>query len=273
MNAVDIDGADGVFVPTGPDDRWVYAREWSPGAEPVEDWSITAMHRADPDRVGRAGPVPGDPVGAAVRHGRPGRAVLPVRPGAARRRCGAPHHPGRRHRHEHRDPGGPQPGWKLAWVLRGWAGPSLLDSYEAERRPVGTQAVARSLRGERGPMVRAGRRAHGHRQCAALGHRRPVPGRAGRHRGPMVGARAPHGWIEHRGRRMSTVDLFADKMTLLTDPGGARWRRCLSELVTGDRLRSPSITVGPAGGAELQGPGRRGRGCRAPAVGTDVRTR
>ncbi len=27
-------------------------------------------------------------------------------------------------------------GWKLAWVLRGWAGEELLDSYEAERRPV-----------------------------------------------------------------------------------------------------------------------------------------
>ena len=27
-------------------------------------------------------------------------------------------------------------GWKLAWVLRGWAGERLLDSYERERRPV-----------------------------------------------------------------------------------------------------------------------------------------
>jgi len=25
-------------------------------------------------------------------------------------------------------------GWKLAWVLTGWAEPSLLDSYESERR-------------------------------------------------------------------------------------------------------------------------------------------
>ena len=27
-------------------------------------------------------------------------------------------------------------GWKLAWVLRGWAEPALLDTYEPERRPV-----------------------------------------------------------------------------------------------------------------------------------------
>ena len=35
-------------------------------------------------------------------------------------------------------------GWKLAWVLRGWAGPELLDTYEAERRPVAEHNVARS---------------------------------------------------------------------------------------------------------------------------------
>ena len=36
-------------------------------------------------------------------------------------------------------------GWKLAWVLRGWAGPALLDSYEAERRPV-AEHTARAVR-------------------------------------------------------------------------------------------------------------------------------
>jgi FAD binding domain len=35
-------------------------------------------------------------------------------------------------------------GWKLAWVLHGWAGPGLLDSYEAEWRPVGARRAARS---------------------------------------------------------------------------------------------------------------------------------
>ena len=35
-------------------------------------------------------------------------------------------------------------GWKLGWVLRGWAGPELLDSYEAERRPVAEYAAVRS---------------------------------------------------------------------------------------------------------------------------------
>ncbi|MGE3289054.1 MAG: FAD-dependent monooxygenase, partial [Pseudonocardia sp.] len=37
-------------------------------------------------------------------------------------------------------------GWKLAWVIRGLAGPALLDSHEAERGPVGRWNAARSLR-------------------------------------------------------------------------------------------------------------------------------
>ena len=35
-------------------------------------------------------------------------------------------------------------GWKLAWVLRGWAEDTLLDTYEAERRPAVEHNVARS---------------------------------------------------------------------------------------------------------------------------------
>lgn len=35
-------------------------------------------------------------------------------------------------------------GWRLGWVLRGWAAPALLDSYEAERRPVAEYTAARS---------------------------------------------------------------------------------------------------------------------------------
>ncbi len=32
-------------------------------------------------------------------------------------------------------------GWKLEAMLRGWAGKRLLDSYDAERRPIGERAV------------------------------------------------------------------------------------------------------------------------------------
>ncbi len=36
-------------------------------------------------------------------------------------------------------------GWKLAWVVRGWAGEALLDSYEAERAGVGRANAQASL--------------------------------------------------------------------------------------------------------------------------------
>ena len=39
--------------------------------------------------------------------------------------------------------------WKLAWVLRGWGTPHLLDTYQAERRPVIAQNIALSLRNYR----------------------------------------------------------------------------------------------------------------------------
>ena len=35
--------------------------------------------------------------------------------------------------------------WKLAWVQRGIAEPSLLDTYEAERGPIGRRNVAMSM--------------------------------------------------------------------------------------------------------------------------------
>jgi len=40
--------------------------------------------------------------------------------------------------------------WKLAGTLRGWGGPSLLASYEAERRPVGARNVAASRKAASG---------------------------------------------------------------------------------------------------------------------------
>jgi len=47
--------------------------------------------------------------------------------------------------------------WKLAHVLRGTAGPALLDSYEAERAPVGRQIVLRANKSieEFGPIFEA----------------------------------------------------------------------------------------------------------------------
>ncbi len=45
------------------------------------------------------------------------------------------------------------------------------------------------------------------------------------------GARLPHGWVEHDGRRVSTLDLIAlDRFTLLTGPEGAAWGEAVQRM-------------------------------------------
>ena len=90
-------------------------------------------------------------------------------------------------------------GWKLSWVLRGWAPPALLDSYEAERVAAVRHNVIRSLDPD-GSTRSTGSEVH-----------------------VDLGGRIPHLWTEHRGERRSTIDLLGDGITLLTGPNG-EWR-------------------------------------------------
>ncbi|HET7516128.1 MAG TPA: FAD-dependent monooxygenase [Actinomycetes bacterium] len=85
-------------------------------------------------------------------------------------------------------------GWKLAWALHGWAGPALLDTYEAEWRPVGARRAARSaLEG-------------------------PAPDGSEALTEDLNG-RLPHAWLPGgNGHRRSTLDLLGPGLTLLTGP-------------------------------------------------------
>lgn len=85
-------------------------------------------------------------------------------------------------------------GWRLAWVLRSWAPPDLLDGYEAERRPVADYTAARS--------------------ADPQGSIRPPETEVR----ADLGSRITHMWVEP-GR--STLDLLAPGLTLFTagDPG------------------------------------------------------
>jgi len=88
-------------------------------------------------------------------------------------------------------------GWKLGWVLFGWAGPDLLDTYETERRPVAEHNVARS--------------------ADPMGSRRRVDEEL-----PAdLGGRVRHLWLP--GSRTSTLDLLGPGLTVFTGPGGHPW--------------------------------------------------
>jgi hypothetical protein len=114
--------------------------------------------------------------------------------------------------------------WKLAWVLREWADEALLDTYEEERRPVGLANALRSLEQREGPHETSGLEDFGVTYVSAAiaptEHVEP-PATLGERAAP--GRRAPHAWLDVTGRRMSTLDLFDGRLTLLTGPAGGDW--------------------------------------------------
>jgi hypothetical protein len=95
--------------------------------------------------------------------------------------------------------GGHDLGWKLGWVLRGWAGPELLDTYEAEWRPIAAHNVARSADPDGST-----------RETADELH-------------VDLGGRIPHVWVNSDEGRVSTLDLLGRGLTLFTGPDSAPW--------------------------------------------------
>jgi 2-polyprenyl-6-methoxyphenol hydroxylase-like FAD-dependent oxidoreductase len=130
--------------------------------------------------------------------------------------------------------------WKLALVLRGIAGPGLLDTYDSERRTVGAlmveQAYSRYVTrvapylGTEGmqPLVDDFSLEIGTRYNSAAvvlepgseeslhEHPRESKGRPG--------SRAPHVFVDRDGTRVSTLDLLGLDFVLLLAPGGEAWR-------------------------------------------------
>ncbi len=235
INAVQAAGADGLFVPTGTDDRWIYAREWHPErGETLADWTPqrcveliragTGLDDLCPQIVSVLPFVMGGHVAGAFRAGRgflvgdAAHRTTPVGALGMNTAIQAAHNLG----------------WKLAWVLRGHADEALLDSYEEERRPIGTDNVLRSLRRAPG--------AEGDSLSWDVGVRY-----ASGVLDAGAGTRAPHAWIRRDGRRISTLDLFDGRLTLLTGRRGGPWRRGAAAIAAA----GPPITVLSVG-CELQ---------------------
>jgi putative polyketide hydroxylase len=194
--SVDHAEGQGTFLPAGPGDRWLYGVAYDPRREEPADFSTERFVRLI--RLGAGVP------DLSVRVERVGAFTFAAQL-AERFRSGRVFLVGdAAHRVTPRGGTGMNTaiadgydlGWKLAWVLHGWTGPELLDSYEAERRPVAEHNVARS--------------------ADPSGSRRRVDEEL-----PAdLGGRIPHVWLPRS--RTSTLDLLGPGLTLFTGPR----RRC-----------------------------------------------
>ena len=128
--------------------------------------------------------------------------------------------------------------WKLDLVLRGIAGPRLLDTYDVERRPVGKftvdQAYARYvmrtaayLKAKDAPPYEDDFRielGYIYRSGAVVTER----GTPELHEDPRQshgrpGTRAPHLWVRREGKRISTLDLLGQGFVVIVGPEGGAW--------------------------------------------------
>lgn len=186
--------ADGVFLPAGRGDRWIYGFVREPGVLDSMALDPPAMTRL----IGLGAGVPG----LEPRIERIGRFTFTA--GLAERfRDGNTFLVGdAAHRVTPRGGtgmnmairGGYDLGWKLAWVLRGWADARLLESYEHEHRPLAEHNVARSNEAD--------------------GSARDVVDELQ----VDLGGRIPHAWIDTDEGRRSTLDLLGPGLTLFTGP-------------------------------------------------------
>lgn len=130
--------------------------------------------------------------------------------------------------------------WKVALRIKGAAGPGLLETYNAERQPLGEltveQAYTRYVRRTAPylgvdsiqPVVDEWRMEIGYKyhSSAILSekdddltlHEDPRESHA------RPGTRAPHLFLDRAGRHLSTLDLFGQHFVLLAGADGSAWR-------------------------------------------------
>lgn len=140
--------------------------------------------------------------------------------------------------------------WKIAAVLRGDSDPSLLESYEQERRPHAQDVVGATLlnmqsfdRSKRQTEARLPRKEFLNERGLIFGacyeSQAVVPDGSSPPAAvdPITeylpsahpGCRAPHVWLEKNGERLSTIDLFGRGFVLLAAGAGSVWRAAAAQ--------------------------------------------
>jgi putative polyketide hydroxylase len=258
--------AKGLLAPAGRGDRWIYVRMHAPGSSLVERTEDVLARRirsaagvADLEpRVERFGAFSfAAQVAERFRAGNAflvGDAAHRVTPRGGTGMNTAIHD-------------GYDLGWKLAWVLRGWAGPGLLDSYETERRPVAEHNAQRSSELDLPLAADSPPRAE-----AAGGATYLQPGEELH---ADLGGRITHAWTTAGGERVSTLDLLGPGLTLFTGPtsrdAAAAAARARPPVVVRRLNAITARAIGiQAGGALLARPDGAPSGLFAP--GTDAQS-
>ncbi len=220
--------AAGVFVPAGQGDRWIFALIRPPGTLQASEFDLPKMARM----IGIAAGVPG----LEPRIARIGAFAYTAQI-ADRFRDGNVFLAGdAAHRVTPRGGTGMNTAirdaydlaWKLAWVLRGWADPALLDTYEPERRPVAEHNVVRSAEPD-GSVREAADELH-----------------------VDLGPRIPHVWTASGEDRRSTLDLLGPGLTLFTGPdgtGAGDWTRSRAPVTVRPlpAITARALGIGPQG--------------------------
>jgi putative polyketide hydroxylase len=216
-------------LPVGHGDRWLFARPWDPQRERLGDLSRDDLTRevrlaaGVPDLEPRIEGASTAGYGVALADRFRERSTFLVGDAAHRLtpRGATGMNTAIRDAHDL--------GWKLSWVLRGWAGDALLDTYETERRPVAEHNAVRSA--DPNGSIR---------------------GTTDELRADL-GGRIAHTWLPGESGRTSTLDLLSDGLTRFTGPGEQAWRtRRGTPPVTTRRLDAMTArALGILGGASL----------------------
>jgi 2-polyprenyl-6-methoxyphenol hydroxylase-like FAD-dependent oxidoreductase len=154
--------------------------------------------------------------------------------------------------------------WKLDAVLTGAAGRRLLDTYDAERRPVADATVAQSLARLQAWFKDPGRKlpppepiaednsvifGYRYQEGAFVAEDDAIGSLFENPRTPSAqpGSRAPHVVVERAGTRVSTIDLFANQWVLVCGPNGRGWHDWLNRSGSAQLLGVEARGIEPAG--------------------------